>query len=95
MNSTTVSCPRSHRRVANRATLAEDSGHQAGNSIASAIFRELAPECLEVIVGNQDLVQIIKSAGDDPSSLKDIIRRRSNETSASPELKRLTKRVGS
>ena len=66
---------------------------------ADVARRILAPvatdlECLEIIAGNRDLIQIIKSAGDDASTLKDIIRQRSTEISASAELKQFAKRIG-
>lgn len=52
------------------------------------------PECLEIILGGRDSIQIIKSAGDDASALKDIIRERSMEAGASDELKKFSKRIG-
>ena len=66
---------------------------------ADVARRILAPvatdsECLETIVGNKDSIQIIKSAGDDASTLKDIIRQKSEEASASLELKRFAKTIG-
>ena len=53
------------------------------------------PDCLQMIVGNRDLIPIIKEAGDDASTLKDIVRQKSTETGASEELRRFSNRIGS